>query len=78
MQGCDGRLDLKGRCSVCGGLYDISDALMDAIADEVADDLAARSSDLDSNRRLCDDGSCLGVLGADGKCNVCGRVSRSG
>jgi hypothetical protein len=27
----------------------------------------------DPNRRLCPDGSCLGVLGADGVCNVCGQ-----
>ncbi len=25
-------------------------------------------------RRLCDDGSCIGVLGADGRCSVCGRA----
>lgn len=25
-------------------------------------------------RRLCPDGSCLGVVGADGACNECGRV----
>jgi hypothetical protein len=24
-------------------------------------------------RRLCPDGSCVGVLGADGRCSVCGR-----
>jgi hypothetical protein len=27
----------------------------------------------DPNRRLCDDGSCVGVVGADGVCAVCGR-----
>lgn len=27
----------------------------------------------DANRRLCDDGSCVGVVGADGACRVCGR-----
>jgi hypothetical protein len=27
----------------------------------------------DSNRRLCDDGSCVGLIGPDGRCNVCGR-----
>jgi hypothetical protein len=26
-------------------------------------------------RRLCDDGSCIGVLGADGRCSVCGRAA---
>jgi hypothetical protein len=27
----------------------------------------------DSSRRLCDDGSCVGVVGDDGVCRVCGR-----
>lgn len=27
----------------------------------------------DPNRQLCPDGSCVGVLGPDGLCNVCGR-----
>jgi hypothetical protein len=26
------------------------------------------------DRRLCDDGSCIGVIGADGVCSVCGRA----
>jgi hypothetical protein len=26
----------------------------------------------DPRRRLCSDGSCLGVIGANGRCNVCG------
>jgi hypothetical protein len=25
-------------------------------------------------RRLCDDGSCIGVIGGDGRCSVCGRA----
>jgi hypothetical protein len=28
----------------------------------------------DPARRLCPDGSCTGVLGADGRCKVCGRT----
>ena len=27
----------------------------------------------DSKRRLCPDGSCIGVVGDDGRCRVCGR-----
>jgi hypothetical protein len=27
----------------------------------------------DAKRRLCDDGSCVGLVGADGRCGVCGR-----
>lgn len=31
----------------------------------------------DPKRKLCPDGSCLGLIGADGRCNVCG-LSASG
>jgi len=27
----------------------------------------------DPHRRLCPDGDCLGIVGADGICNVCGK-----
>ena len=27
----------------------------------------------DPNRRLCPDGGCIGLIGADGVCNVCGQ-----
>ncbi len=34
----------------------------------------ARISDADwANRRLCDDGNCIGVIGSDGRCKECGR-----
>ena len=29
----------------------------------------------DPARKLCDDGTCVGVVGADGVCSVCGRRS---
>ena len=25
------------------------------------------------NRRLCSDGNCIGVIGPDGRCKVCGK-----
>jgi hypothetical protein len=25
------------------------------------------------NRRLCSDGNCIGVIGADGRCRECGK-----
>jgi hypothetical protein len=31
------------------------------------------SSGFDANRRLCDDGSCVGIVGADGICGTCGK-----
>jgi hypothetical protein len=38
---------------------------------------AAAGAGFDPNRRLCPDGSCLGVIGADGICNVCGQKAES-
>ncbi len=32
--------------------------------------------DADS-RELCSDGSCVGLIGSDGKCKVCGRPAAS-
>jgi hypothetical protein len=34
---------------------------------------AASVAGFAANRRLCDDGSCVGLVGADGLCGVCGR-----
>ena len=28
-----------------------------------------------TERRLCDDGACIGVIGPDGRCGACGRAS---
>ena len=43
----------------------------------VVEDVAAPAPDVDdyewSRRRLCSDGMCVGVLGADGRCKVCGK-----
>lgn len=32
----------------------------------------------DSHRRLCPDGACIGVIGDDGRCRVCGRTAGGG
>jgi hypothetical protein len=42
--------------------------------DEGASDALAASGGFDPNRKLCPDGSCVGVIGADGKCGVCGQA----
>jgi len=31
-----------------------------------------------SKRRLCPDGACIGVIGDDGRCRVCGRTGSGG
>ena len=32
----------------------------------------------DSHRRLCPDGACIGLIGDDGRCRVCGRAAGGG
>ncbi|HXU01221.1 MAG TPA: hypothetical protein VN903_09530 [Polyangia bacterium] len=32
----------------------------------------------DPHRRLCPDGACIGVIGDDGRCRVCGRSASGG
>jgi len=35
----------------------------------------SQETDLDwENRRLCSDDSCIGIIGADGRCRVCGLL----
>jgi hypothetical protein len=78
-----GILDNDGKCTVCG-THD-ADAiappamvpLEDAASDEVdiapdAAEVDASASGFDPGRRLCSDGSCIGVLGQDDRCSVCG------
>ena len=84
---CVGVLGPDGRCSVCqrpagaGGDSPAESAAeiwtqagddsgADAGAPEMAD---GASSGFNPARRLCDDGSCVGVVGADGVCGACGR-----
>jgi hypothetical protein len=57
-EGSDGDLSASGEAEVEGSALGTS-------FDE-ADDLA--------DRRLCPDGSCLGLLGEDGRCKICGQV----
>jgi len=35
-------------------------------------------STFDPTRRLCPDGGCIGVIGPDGKCTVCGKEAPAG
>lgn len=36
------------------------------------------TGDFDPNRKLCEDGACVGVVRPDGFCNLCGRLQGSG
>jgi len=59
-----------------------ADAPVTAILNLVFRRAAAAGGDsdgggFDAKRRLCPDGACVGVIGPDGKCTVCGRAAES-
>jgi hypothetical protein len=84
---CIGLLDESGRCKECGlaaGGRATAPAAAPALEDDEAEDAdeaeAAMADEtdgpaFDSKRRLCPDGACVGVLGADGRCSVCGSTA---
>ena len=45
--------------------------------DETTQDQDAETFD-PTRRKLCPDGSCVGVIGDDGRCRVCGRTEAAG
>ena len=70
---CVGLVGPDGRCKVCGTVS------VSAVADPRHRGLRldARPDDpaeLDDDRELCPDGACVGVIGADGRCGVCGTT----
>src|SRR5262245_8887150 len=82
--GSDGRCRVCGRAASGGssaatpeGFVPVEDRDEDADQDaeekneEESPVAAAASGNFDPKRRLCPDGECLGVIGADGVCNVC-------
>jgi hypothetical protein len=73
---CIGVMKDDGHCSVCGrdaqGVAAVgAEALQEAL--EETADAGDGASAFDANRRLCEDGSCVGVIGPDGRCGVCGQ-----
>ncbi len=55
-----------------------ADSESDSDSESESDSASASESDsesaFDPDRRLCPDGACIGLIGADGRCNVCGSV----
>ena len=82
--GCIGVIGPDGTCKVCGhaapnwgdernrGLAPEEPEDEEDDEDEEDEELAGESGEW-PERKLCPDGSCIGVLGDDGKCKVCGR-----
>ena len=82
---CVGLLDDSGRCKECGltasgkvearpePVRDEAESQDDEVV-EMAPAEEGGSGDFDPKRRLCPDGACVGVLGADNRCKVCGQA----
>lgn len=85
--GADGRCDVCGRPGEGGAPRRAADgdpvsssgddagSGAAAAGAEASDDDAVAETGFDAARRLCEDGACVGVVGKDGACNVCGRVT---
>jgi len=79
---CIGTVGQDGRCKVCGKPYE-GDAEISAKAApeatngerpvEEAPCAATASADADSERVCCPDDACIGIIGSNGKCGVCGK-----
>jgi hypothetical protein len=68
---CHGELPAGSRfCCWCGAAQETAGSAEKQGAAESADE--GGSFDLDS-RILCTDGSCIGVIGPDGRCKECGK-----
>jgi hypothetical protein len=83
---CVGVVGPDGRCRECrrteaqaaaGAEVELEAAPPDVSSAAEPTPAAATSQGggFDPKRRLCDDGTCVGVVGSDGVCRVCGRRS---
>jgi hypothetical protein len=85
---CIGIIGTNGTCTVCGASAGGPPAqpseegpAAEAPAEPAALDDADAAADhgdqaapaFNPKRRLCSDGSCIGVIGSDHRCSVCGR-----
>jgi hypothetical protein len=85
---CIGVIGADGRCKVCGlaGGADAAGPRGGSAPEPLEDDDEPDASDrveaaggagFDPNRKLCVDGSCIGVIGGDGRCTECGRTAET-
>ena len=68
---CVGLIGSDGRCKVCGSVG--ASAIADPRNQGMAQGDDADADPLDDDRELCPDGACIGVIGDDGLCKVCGK-----
>lgn len=79
-EACIGTIGTDGKCKECGKPYGgklpeepIVDVIQTNKVEETKEVSAGAASDDWDQRVLCSDGSCIGVIGADGKCKECGK-----
>lgn len=78
--GVDGDGALAGDAEDAAGDADVDGDDEDDDGDAIGDDASARrmaaqaGDGADDDRRVCPDGACTGLIGADGRCKVCGTV----
>jgi hypothetical protein len=81
---CLGVVGADARCNVCGARdegavgLDPSTFAGGCASDEDFEERTPApavelTGDFDPNRKLCPDGACVGVIGDDGRCKVCGQ-----
>ncbi|HNZ10524.1 MAG TPA: hypothetical protein PKI97_03705 [Smithellaceae bacterium] len=78
-ESCIGTIGPDGKCKECGKAYEgnVPEGNINEIVHELSPKKQASSddhADEDWDKRvLCSDGSCIGVIGPDGKCKECGK-----
>jgi hypothetical protein len=81
---CTGVIGAEGNCSICGRSPEAS-ADREATANPACCDNVSAPAETDKSldepadswnqRRLCSDGACVGVIGDNDRCAVCGKVA---
>ncbi|KQC09202.1 MAG: hypothetical protein APR62_00015 [Smithella sp. SDB] len=79
-ESCIGIIGPDGKCKECGKPYEgkllaepVADDVHTVAAEEPQQVLADAETDDWDKRVLCSDGSCIGIIGPDGKCKECGK-----
>jgi len=75
---CTGVVGPDGRCKPCG--RSAAEMKASAAPDSEAEAAAAEPADVPADladRELCADGACVGIIGPDGRCKVCGLASNA-
>jgi len=87
-ENCIGVIGPDGRCKECGKRLEdrhheqdphVSVENEEPAPEVMEDEDHTSDSEADSdweNRTLCDDESCIGVIGPDGRCKECGKLFR--